>query len=205
MYLAVILATALLASLVPRVADAASRVSGESTAAADSQEKPTTDVPATDNAKTPQSEPQEPSSDKKEEKKAEAGTEAATGNQPATGAHKRRSRAKKPPATADSEPRKTVIRHGGAAEPVVQILPGISQEEAERQRESAEQLLVASDTSLKELTTRDLNRNQRDTVVQVRQYMDAARAALQESDIQRAHTLSLKAYLLADDLVKHEK
>jgi hypothetical protein len=41
-------------------------------------------------------------------------------------------------------------------------------------------------------------------VVQIRQYMDVARSALNESDTQRAHTLALKAYLLSDDLVKHQ-
>ena len=107
------------------------------------------------------------------------------------------------PLTADGEPRKIVIHRGGVGEPVTQILPGISQEEADRQRESAEQLLAAAESSLKELATRSLNVQQQETVVQVRQYVGVARSALKESDTQRAHTLALKAYLLSDDLVKH--
>ena len=124
--------------------------------------------------------------------------------QPLTG-RKRRHRTTKPTAlTADTEPRKIVIHRGGAAEPVTQILPGMSQEEADRQREGAEQLLTASDSALKDLEGRTLNANQQETVVQVRHYMDIARSALKESDTQRAHTLALKAYLLSDDLLKHQ-
>jgi hypothetical protein len=48
-----------------------------------------------------------------------------------------------------------------------------------------------------------LNQNQQGLVVQIRQYVDGARSALKESDIQRAHTLAQKAYLLSDDLAKH--
>src|SRR5262249_13226214 len=103
---------------------------------------------------------------------------------------------------ADGEPRKIVIHRGGAREPVTQILPGISEDEATRQRESAEQLLVATNNALKELEVRTLNANQHDTVVQIRQYIDVAHSALRESDLQRAHTLALKAYLLSDDLLK---
>jgi hypothetical protein len=116
--------------------------------------------------------------------------------------HKRHARTKKP-ATQGGEPRKVVIHQGGTSEPVAEILPGISQEEANRQRASAEQLLVASESSVKQLATRSLNLNQQGMLLQIRQYMDGARSALKDKDPQRAHTLALKAYLLSDDLVKH--
>src|SRR3954469_24812919 len=51
----------------------------------------------------------------------------------------------------EGEPSKVVIHHGGASDPVSEIVPGITLEEANRQRESAEQLLTASDTSLQQL------------------------------------------------------
>jgi hypothetical protein len=103
---------------------------------------------------------------------------------------------------AESEPRKIVIHQGGTSEPVAQILPGMSPEEANQQRESSEQLLAAAETSLQQLAYRPIDTKKQDTVVQIRQYMDAARAALKDSDPQRAHTLAQKAYLLSDDLVK---
>ena len=119
---------------------------------------------------------------------------------------KRRSRGKrlKP---SEGEPRKVVIHHGGTSDPVSEIVPGMTLEEANRQRESAEQLLAASDTSLQQLAAHKLNAKQEETVIQIRQYMDAARNALKgtNSDTQRAHTLALKAYLLSDDILKHEK
>jgi hypothetical protein len=117
-------------------------------------------------------------------------------------ARKRHSRTKKA-VERDGEPRKIVIHQGGTSEPVAEMVPGISQEEANRQRESAEQLLEASESSVKQLATRSLNQNQQGTLVQIRQYMDGARSALKDSDPQRARRLALKAYLLSDDLVKH--
>ena len=110
---------------------------------------------------------------------------------------------KKPrPLAAENEPRKIVIHRGGTSEPVAQILPGMTLEEANRQRESSEQLLAAAETSLRQLAYRPIDTKKQDTIVQIRQYMDAARAALKDSDPQRAHTLAQKAYLLSDDLVK---
>jgi hypothetical protein len=119
---------------------------------------------------------------------------------------KRRSRGKRLK-SQEGEPRKVVIHHGGTSDPVSEIVPGITLEEAHRQRESAEQLLTASDTSLQQLAAHKLNAKQEETVIQIRQYMGAARNALKgnNSDTQRAHTLALKAYLLSDDILKHEK
>lgn len=121
----------------------------------------------------------------------------------ASGVRKRRGRIKKsPPPSTESEPRKIVVHQGGTTEPGAQILPGMTPEEAARQRESTEQFLAAAETSLQQLAYRPIDKNKQDTVVQIRQYMDASRAALKDSDPQRAHTLAQKAYLLSDDLVK---
>jgi hypothetical protein len=124
-------------------------------------------------------------------------------SRPVAGAHKRRSRGHKPAATTpDGQTHKVVIRHGGATDPIAQIVPGITQEEASHQRENAEQLLVSAESNLKQLAGRTLNLNRQGVVVQIRQYVDGARLALKESDTQRAHTLALKAFWLSDDLVK---
>jgi hypothetical protein len=119
-------------------------------------------------------------------------------------AHKKNARERRVRArTGDS--RKVVIHHGGATDPVSEIVPGITPEEANRQRESADELLAASDASLHQLGTRPLNPHQAEVIIQIRQYMDSARNALKESDPQRAHTLALKAYLLSDDMVNRGK
>jgi hypothetical protein len=136
-------------------------------------------------------------------KKAEApGTQKSSTSSPSAVVRKHRSRSHKPP-PADGGARKIVVHKGGTSEPIAQILPGITEEEANRKRQSAEQLLAAAESSLKGLAARTLNPNQQELIVQIRQYMDGARSALKESDIQRAHTLALKAHLLSDDLVKH--
>ena len=79
----------------------------------------------------------------------------------------------------------------------------MTEEEAARQRENAEQLLMAAESSLEQLAARSLSMNRQQIVVQIRQYIGVARSALKESDTQRAHTLALKEYLLSDDLLKH--
>ena len=157
---------------------------------------------------------QEPPSKNQTESKADASRpegvdkpaagKAATG--PAAPAHKRRSRGSKPadvPA-AEGETRKVEIRRGGVSEPVTQIIPGMSLEDSNRQRQEAEDLLTAAASDLKNLASRSLNSNQQEVVSQIRHYMDVARSALSDGDIQRAHRLAQKAQLLSDDLMKHQ-
>ncbi len=104
---------------------------------------------------------------------------------------------------AENEPHKVVIRRGGALEPNARISPDLPPEEALKQRQTAEEMLVAAADRLKMLAERTLEPSQQETTTQIRNYMEKARAALKEGDTQRGHTLALKAYLLADDLVKH--
>src|SRR5437667_1649788 len=79
--------------------------------------------------------------------------------QPAGSARKRHARSKKSTAqpTTEGEPRKVVIHRGGTSEPIAQILPGMTEEEAARQRENAEQLLMAAESSLEQLAARSLS------------------------------------------------
>jgi hypothetical protein len=151
---------------------------------------PATQAPAaTESVQTPpaaQTEPPKPDSAKKGTSK--VGT--------------RKRRARKPSAT-EGEPRKIVVHQGGVSEPVAQIVPGITQEEATRQRQSAQEMLASTDANLKRLAARTLTSNQQDTIAQIRHYLDGAQSALKDGDTQRAHTLAQKAYLLSDDLVKH--
>lgn len=104
---------------------------------------------------------------------------------------------------AGGETKRIVIRRGGVNEPVTQIIPGMGAEESNRARQETQDLLVAADSDLKKLGSRTLNSAQQGTVSQIQHYLSVARSALNEGDIQRAHTLARKAQLLSEDLVKH--
>jgi uncharacterized protein HemY len=75
--------------------------------------------------------------------------------------------------------------------------------EATRQRQNAERLLGLTGDRLKQLAERTLDAQRQETVGQIRNYMEGARSALREGDVQRANTLAEKAHLLAEDLAKH--
>jgi hypothetical protein len=117
----------------------------------------------------------------------------------ASGARRRRKRAA---SASNGAPHKIVVREGGAREPAALIAPGMTPAEATRQRHNAEELLGATDDKLKRLAGRTLDPKQRETVGQIRNYMEGARSALKEGDVRRANTLAQKAHLLSEDLVK---
>jgi outer membrane biosynthesis protein TonB len=123
--------------------------------------------------------------------------------EPKTAAKKRhhaKHAATTPPGAA---PEKKVVRNGGTTDPVVQLAPGMSAEQASSQRQSTTQLLATADANLKQISTRQLGQTQQDSVSQIRKYMEQAKAAEADGDLQRAHNLASKALLLSDDLVKH--
>ena len=131
-----------------------------------------------------------------------AGTQPKSGIQPLPNS-KSRPRANRWAQTSDGNPRKRIIRRGGVSEPTTQIIPGMTLDQSNRLRQEAQDLLTAADSDLKKLASRSLNVNQQETVSQIHHYMDIARSALVDGDIERAHTLAQKAQLLSDDLVKH--
>lgn len=112
---------------------------------------------------------------------------------------KRRKATAPPP---EDGPRKIVVRKGGAIEPAAQIAPGMTPEEAARQRRTTERLLAATDDQLQMLTAHTLGPAREETVGHIRNYMEHARLALKEGDLRRATTLAEKAHLLSDDLVR---
>jgi hypothetical protein len=118
-------------------------------------------------------------------------------------AAKKRRRRKHVAANPESAPEKKVVRNGGTADPQVQLAPGVSNEQASRQRQSTTQLLGATDTNLKQLASRQLSVTQQGSVSQIRKYMEQAKAAEDAGDVQRAQNLASKALMLSDDLVKH--
>jgi len=100
------------------------------------------------------------------------------------------------------EPRKIVVREGGSIEPPAHIVPGLAPQEAGQQRQNTESLLSLTEEKLKQLGGRALDSPRQETVAQIHNYVEGARSALKDGDTQRAHTLALKAHLLADDLLK---
>jgi hypothetical protein len=147
-------------------------------------------------AATPESQTTQPEpTAKKPESKAPASKKAAT--------RKRHHHRKSPPGDSSTSTEKKVIKNGGTADPVVQLAPGISAEQASSQRQSTAELLSATDDNLKQLASRQLDSTQQASVSQIRKYMEQAKVAEAAGDLQRAHNLASKASLLADDLVKH--
>jgi hypothetical protein len=103
----------------------------------------------------------------------------------------------------NAAPEKKVVRNGGTGDPVVRLAPGMSQEQASRQRQSTTDLLAATDANLKQISGRQLNPSQQDSLSQIRKYMEQAQEAEKAGDVQRAHNLASKALLLSDDVAKH--
>src|SRR6266852_4332202 len=118
-------------------------------------------------------------------------------------AAKKRRRKHTASATPGAAPEKKVVRNGGTTDPVVQLAPGMSAEQASSQLQSTTQLLSTTDANLKQISSRQLGQTQQDSVSQIRKYMEQAKAAEAAGDMQRAHNLASKALLLSDDLVKH--
>jgi hypothetical protein len=116
---------------------------------------------------------------------------------------KRHSGAKKKKARpSNGDPTKIVVKHGSTAEPTTQLSPSITEEQALRQRETTNQLLSSTDATLQKIDASQLTGDQKDTVVQIRKFMEQAKAADAEGDPQRSYKLALKAHLLSDALEK---
>ena len=147
----------------------------------------------------PQSEPT-----KTVPKPKQAPPDATATQQPQAKAATKKRRRKKTTANASTAvPEKKVVRNGGTADPVVQLGPSVSAEQASSERQNTAQLLAATDANLKQISSRAMNSSQQDSVSQIRKYMEQAKAAEQAGDVQRAYNLASKARLLSDDLVKH--
>lgn len=95
-----------------------------------------------------------------------------------------------------------VVHRGGTAEPTTQLAPGITDEQAARQRENTNQLMASTDASLAKLSGRQLTQDEQETVSQIRKFMEQVREADKNGDLQRAYKLAVKAHLLSDALEK---
>jgi hypothetical protein len=160
---------------------------------------------------TSSQEPQNPPPDaipKPENPQPDSAGKPSAGKTPSPAGVKKRSRKHQPAAPpgsppSGSTPSKTVVRDGSTTDPLIQISPSVSEEQASHQRQNTDQLLASTDANLKKVFGRPLNSSQQDLVNQIRNYVEQAKAASQARDVQRAHNLAFKAHLLSDELVKH--
>jgi hypothetical protein len=79
----------------------------------------------------------------------------------------------------------------------------MSQKQSSNQIQKADDLLAGTESNLQRISERTLNATQQETVKQIHQYMDQARKAMGEGDLDRGRNLAFKAHLLSDDLLKH--
>jgi hypothetical protein len=100
------------------------------------------------------------------------------------------------------EAQKKVVHRGSTAEPNPQLTPGITEEQAARQRQNTNDLLASTDASLQKLSGRQLTQDEQETVGQIRKFMEQVKEADKEGDLQRAYKLAVKAHLLSDALTK---
>ncbi|HXW90577.1 MAG TPA: hypothetical protein VEK33_08520 [Terriglobales bacterium] len=99
-------------------------------------------------------------------------------------------------------PVKTVVRNGGTSDTKVAISPGMSDQQASQKLENTNRLLSSTDANLKQIAPRQLSASQQDTVKQIKSYMDQAKVAESNGDVERAYTLASKANMLSADLVQ---
>jgi len=114
--------------------------------------------------------------------------------------HKKHLRSLPTPSSSEG-PAKTVVRNGSTTEPTVAI-SGMSNQEASLELSSTNQLLASADANLKQIANRQLDTALQDTVRQIKSYMEQARTAAANGEVQRAHTLANKANLLSADLAQ---
>jgi hypothetical protein len=127
----------------------------------------------------------------------------AANSKPATATHARKPRPKHPATNhASANPPKVVVKNGSTTDPTVTISPGLTQQQASSQRQSASQLIAGTDINLKKISGRQLSASQEEMVKQIQQYMEEAKTAGAAGDLEREHNLALKANLLSAELLK---
>jgi hypothetical protein len=107
-----------------------------------------------------------------------------------------------PPTTPGDPVPKTVVKNGGTDDSKVNLSPDPSPL-APQQIGHTKELLDSSEANLKKISARSLNGSQQDTVKQIESYIDQARKAADDGDVQRAYNLAVKANLLSAELAGH--
>jgi len=78
----------------------------------------------------------------------------------------------------------------------------MSQAAASKTQQTTTQLLDSTEQNLRNLVNRSLTNDELNIVSQIRSYINQAKSALKEQDLERAHNLALKARQLSDGLLR---
>lgn len=106
------------------------------------------------------------------------------------------------PTAKPCPPPKVVVKDGGSSEPTIELTRDTPEQQASQQRFTTEQLTAATEENLKKIEGRQLNASQKEMVSQIKEFMAQAQSAVTDGDLERGHTLAMKARLLSDELVK---
>ncbi len=98
-------------------------------------------------------------------------------------------------------PRKKIVRNGGTGEPKIELEGGTPAQQASSARSTAE-ITAGTEENLKKLAERELSSSERQTVSQIRQFIEESRQAVAAGDPERAQDLATKARLLSEELLK---
>jgi len=110
--------------------------------------------------------------------------------------------AKKTPPTTPPPANTTIAKASPppAPEGVGQISPDMSQSAASQAQQSTTQLLDSAERNLRNLN-RTLSSDELNIVSQIRSYINQAKSALKDQDLERAHNLAAKARQLSEGLL----
>jgi len=98
-------------------------------------------------------------------------------------------------------PSKVIVRQGGTSDNSIQ-LAGAGPGTSANQKDTANQMLAATESNLKKISAQQLSSDQQQMVSQIRQFMEQSKAAVGDGDLERARTLAWKAQVLSEELVK---
>jgi ABC-type lipoprotein export system ATPase subunit len=93
------------------------------------------------------------------------------------------------------------VRQGGTSDNSIQ-LAGAGPGTSANQKDTANQMLAATESNLKKISAQQLSSDQQQMVSQIRQFMEQSKAAVGDGDLERARTLAWKAQVLSEELVK---
>jgi len=122
-----------------------------------------------------------------------SGTSTATGSTPTTSA------------PTNCPPPKTIVPQGGTSDPSIQLAGGAVGEQATQQRNTANQMLGATEQNLKKIAGQQLTVDQQGILTQIRQFIEQSKTAVAAGDTERARTLAWKAQLLSEELANPAK
>lgn len=97
------------------------------------------------------------------------------------------------------------MRHGGTAEPSIQLGGAAGGVQTSHERDNTNQMLASTEQNLKKIAALKLTSSQEDMVNHIRQFMDQSKSAAAAGDPDRARTLAWKAQLLSEDLLKPQQ